>query len=91
MAVCTSAGDQFIMRSLFDNFSILKDKNFIRIADGMKPVSYTHLDVYKRQRRACVGVAWARASGKAASRRRWAARSSRSKRISSGDLPCSSA
>ena len=38
MAVCTSAGDQFIMRSLFDNFSILKDKNFIRIADGMKPV-----------------------------------------------------
>ena len=44
-----------------------------------------------RRVRAWVGVAWARASGKAAISRRRAARSSRSKRISSGDLPCSSA
>ena len=46
------------------NFQVLKEKNFsmallINIGISMAPVSYTHLDVYKRQRpnRRIYGVA----------------------------------
>ena len=38
-------GDQFLMSTPLDNVPAIEDQDLV----GIAPVSYTHLDVYKRQ------------------------------------------
>ena len=41
--------DRFPVVSLLNDMALIHDEDGIGVLDGGKPVSYTHLDVYKRQ------------------------------------------
>ena len=49
-------GRSFIIRSGYENQTMLNVFMFVCVVIGSTPVSYTHLDVYKRQRLRCVSV-----------------------------------